>query len=73
MAETTTASMMTQPTPPESYKSQTYSNKGLPFFIFYFFLEEGGKVWIFPVYIGIQCFTNTAVKPQLVQWSYKLE
>lgn len=47
----------------------TLHNKAVPFF----FLEEGGKRWNSLVYIGIQCYTNTAVKPQFVQWSYELE
>lgn len=70
MAETTTASRTTQLMPPESYKSQAYSNKAVPFFFFY---EEGGEVWKSLVYIGIQCFTYTAVKTQLVQWLDELE
>lgn len=44
-------------------------NKAAPFFLD----EEGGKGWKSLVYTGIQCFTTTAVKPQLVQWSYELE
>lgn len=67
-AQITSASRTSQPMPPESYKSQPYIIK-----LFLFFLEEGGKRWNSLVYIGIQCYTNTAVKPQFVQWSYELE
>lgn len=59
---------MSQPMPPESYKSQTYNNKAVPFL-----LEEGRKGWKSLAYIGVQCFTNSAVKLQVVQWSYELE